>query len=270
VPESPNPVAQTLQERFGPPPSTAIVLGSGLGGLVDALQNAERASYGELGLPPTGVAGHAGSLAVGTLGESRVALLCGRVHSYEGRPMEEIVAAVRSVALWGVKRFVLTNAVGGVDPGLKTGSLVLVEDHLNLMGQNPLIGPNHDDLGPRFPDMSRVYDPDLREDARQAAEQLGVVLGTGVYAAVRGPSYETPAEVRMFAALGASTVGMSVVPEAIALAHMSVPTLAISMVSNPAAGLGLTPLRHEDVTEAAARAGSQLARLIGGLLSKWD
>ncbi len=270
MPKPLDPIAQALLARFGPPPSTAIVLGSGLGGLVDALQNAERAPYGELGLPPTGVAGHAGSLAVGHLGESRVALLCGRVHSYEGRPMEEVVAAVRSVAVWGVKRFVLTNAVGGVNPDLKTGSLVLVSDHLNLMGQNPLIGPNHDALGPRFPDMSQVYDPTLREDARKVAERLGVALGDGVYVAVRGPSYETPAEIRMFAALGASCVGMSVVPEAIALAHMSVPTLAISMVSNPAAGLGQTPLCHEDVTEAAAQAGSQLARLIGGLLTQWD
>jgi len=263
-------VVSGLNERFGIAPSTAIVLGSGLGGLVEALEQPNRCSYRELNLPQTGVAGHAGAVSVGNLGGKKTALLAGRVHSYEGRSIQEVVAGVRAMGLWGAKRVILTNAVGALKPELQTGSLVAIEDHLNLMGINPLIGPNDDTLGPRFPDMGNVYNAALRAQALEAASALSIPLATGVYAAVRGPSYETPAEVQMYAALGASTVGMSVVPEAIALHHMGIPILAISMVSNPAAGLGDSPLRHADVTEAARQAGSQLAILLSDLVKQWD
>jgi purine-nucleoside phosphorylase len=263
-------VVSGLNERFGPAPSTAIVLGSGLGGLVETLEQPQSAQYAELGLPQTSVEGHSGSISVGRLGGKPTALLAGRIHVYEGRSMDEVVANVRAMALWGVRRVVLTNAVGALKPELETGSLVAMEDHLNLMGTNPLLGPNDDSLGPRFPDMSSVYDKVLREQATQVAQDLSISLASGVYAAVRGPSYETPAEVAMYARLGASTVGMSVVPEAIALNHMGIPILAISMISNPAAGLGTSPLRHADVTEAASNAGAQLATLLSTLVQKWD
>jgi len=262
-------VVAGLTERFGAAPSTAIVLGSGLGGLVDALEQPERVPYSELNLPQTGVAGHAGAVSVGSLGGQKTALLAGRVHVYEGRSIQDVVAGVRSMGLWGVQRVILTNAVGALKPELETGSLVAIEDHLNLMGINPLVGPNDDSLGPRFPDMGKVYNPTLRNQALETARSLSIQLASGVYAAVRGPSYETPAEVRMYAALGASTVGMSVVPEAIALHHMGIPILGISMVSNPAAGLGDAPLTHADVTEAARKAGSQLSILLSDLVTQW-
>ena len=263
-------VVSDLNERFGTAPSTAIVLGSGLGGLVETLEQPNSCTYADLELPQTGVAGHAGAVSVGNLGGKKTALLAGRVHAYEGRSTQEVVAGVRAMGLWGAQRVILTNAVGALKPELETGSLVAIEDHLNLMGINPLVGANDSSLGPRFPDMSNVYDPTLRAQALETANALSIPLASGVYAAVRGPSYETPAEVRMYAALGAATVGMSVVPEAIALRHMGIPVLAISMVSNPAAGLGDSPLTHEDVTEAARKAGSQLALLLSSMVQLWD
>jgi purine-nucleoside phosphorylase len=259
-----------LRGSFGDAPSTALVLGSGLGTLVSRVVDAVSVDYGSLGLPTTGVGGHAGCAVVGQLGSQRVILLSGRVHLYEGRPLEEVVRAVRAVARWGVERVIVTNAVGGIDPSLCAGSLFLVEDHINLMGANPLEGEQSNGLGPRFPDMSTAYHPALRKDAAEVAAALGISLPSGVYVAFRGPSYETPAEIRMLSTLGASTVGMSLVPEAIALAQMQVPTLALSMVSNLAAGLSLVPLRHEEVSEAAAGAVEPLGALLEGLLERWS
>ena len=259
-----------LQTNFGDAPSTAIVLGSGLGGLVESAKNTESISYNKVGLPTTNVSGHAGKLVVGELGGSKVALLSGRIHVYEGRSMEEVVRNVRAMAQWGVKRVVLTNAAGAIDTSLEVGDLMAIEDHINFMGCNPLTVPNIDTLGPRFPDMTQAYDPDLRQQAKEAGERCGVRIGSGVYLATTGPSYETPAEVRLFAQLGVSTVGMSTVPECIALNHMGVPVLAFCMVSNLAAGLSGEPLHHDEVKAAARKAGGNLARVLRELLEEWE
>jgi len=268
---SQNPVQHAvalLQDTLGPPPSTAVVLGSGLSGLVDRLQDPVRVPYADLGLPPTGVAGHSGALVRGSLQGVPVAMLAGRVHVYEGRSLEQVVRAVRAMAGWGVDRVVLTNAVGAVDPALRPGSLVAVTDHLNLMGVNPLEGPAWPG-GPRFPDLTGAYTAGLRADALSIAEQLDIPLRSGVYAAMRGPSYETPAEIRMLQAMGASTVGMSTAPEVIALAQLGTPLLAVGMVSNLAAGHAEQPLTHAEVTETAARAGAGLADLLQALVQRW-
>lgn len=262
-------VSQRLRARFGDAPSTAVVLGSGLSGLVDVLAAPQIEAYPALGLPASGAPGHAGRLAVGALGGSRVALLAGRIHAYEGHDAETLVLGVRALARWGVRRLVLTNAAGGITPGLRVGDLLLITDHINLLGRNPLVGHNLDALGPRFPDLSNAYDPGLRAQARAAAEALDVPLREGVYAAMLGPSYETPAEIRMLRVIGADVVGMSTVPEVIAAAHAGVRVLAFSVVSNLAAGLGDEALSHHDVTNAANEAGPRLARLIETLVSTW-
>ena len=259
---------QLIQERCGAPPSTAIVLGSGLSGLVDRLTDPLNIPFEEVGLPPVGVAGHGGSLVVGHLDGVKVAMLAGRVHVYEGREAEEVVRAVRAMAAWGVERVVLTNAVGAVDPSLSPGSLVAVSDHINMMGMNPLVGPPPA-TGERFPDLSAAYTPALRAEAIEVAGSLGTPLREGIYAAMRGPSYETPAEIRMLGLAGASTVGMSTVPEVIALCQLGVPVLVINMVSNLAAGHATEPLTHEEVTETASKAGEGLARLIEALVLRW-
>lgn len=259
---------KALHARFGEPPSTAIVLGSGLGILVDQATDVLAVDNPSLHLPITQVAGHAGQVVLGHLGGVRTLMLSGRVHVYEGRPMEEVVRAVRAVALWGVERVILTNAAGGVAPGFQPGDVMLVDDHINMMGSNPLMGPANG-LGPRFPDMTLSYDPQLRANAVSAAQRLGQSLHRGVYAAMLGPSYETPAEIRMLAAVGAHAVGMSTVPEVIALRHLGTPVLAFSLISNPAAGLGDAPLDHADVTQAAAEAGAQLGALLAELVRTW-
>ncbi len=259
---------ERLRATFGAPPATAIVLGSGLSGLVDRLSDPVRAPYPDLGLPPVGVSGHGGEVVCGRLDGVPVAMLAGRVHVYEGRSLEEVVRAVRAMAAWGVQRVVLTNAVGAVDPSLRPGSLVVVTDHLNLMGVNPLEGAAYP-TGPRFPDLTGCYTATLREDALGLAAAKDIDLRAGVYAAMRGPSYETPAEIRMLGAMGASTVGMSTVPEVIALAQQGTPLIAVGMVSNLAAGHASEPLTHEEVTETAARAGASLADLLESLVQRW-
>lgn len=257
-----------LRGHFGEAPSTAIVLGSGLGVLVSQATDAQAVPNATLGLPEPHVAGHAGQVVVGRLGGVRCALLSGRIHVYEGRPLDEVVLAVRAMSRWGVKRVVLTNAAGGVEAGYRPGQVMLVEDHINLMGQSPLTGPANG-LGPRFPDMTHAYDPELRAQALAAAERLGVPLHRGVYVAMHGPSYETPAEIRMVATLGAQAVGMSTVPEVIALRQMGTPAMAFSLISNVAAGLGDSPLDHTEVTDAASTAGQTLGRLLADLVGSW-
>ncbi len=260
---------KALRGRFGEPPSTAIVLGSGLGILVDQATEVLAVDNPELHLPVTQVPGHAGQVVLGHLGGVRTAMLSGRVHVYEGRPMEEVVRAVRAMALWGVERIILTNAAGGVASGLEPGDVMLVDDHINMMGANPLTGPSND-LGPRFPDMTQPYDLQLRANAVDAAQRLGQTLHRGVYAAMLGPSYETPAEIRMLAAVGAHAVGMSTVPEVIALRHLGSPLLAFSLISNAAAGLGEELLDHAEVTQAAKLAGGRLGALLAELVRTWQ
>ena len=246
-----------------------IILGSGVGVLRHSLENGQSASYADLGLPTTSVVGHDGSLLVGSLGGTRIAMLSGRLHSYEGRTMEENVRAVRAMAAWGVEILVMTSAVGSLTTDLKPGDLVRVTDHINLMGINPLVGPNIDELGPRFPDMAAAYDPQLGAQADAVAAELGTRMTLGVYAAVRGPSFETPAEVRMLAKVGASVVGMSVVPETIAAVHAGIRVLTIAIVSNDGTGLSDAPPKHDEVTATVGKATDKLCPIVERLVAQW-
>jgi len=259
--------AEEIRKALGAAPKVAIILGSGAGGLRDALTDAKSAKYSELGLPETSVTGHEGAVIVGHLSGVKVAMLAGRIHSYEGRPMEEVVRGVRALAAWGVDILLMTSAVGSLQKELAPGDLLQVTDHVNLMGVNPLVGPNIDALGPRFPDLARAYDPELAADAHRTAEEMGITLHRGIYVAVRGPSFETPAEVRMFGGLGGSVVGMSVVPEAIAAVHAGLRVLTISIVSNEGTGLSDTPPNHSEVTATVARAATRLCPLLERLVS---
>lgn len=256
--------ARRLGETFGAPPLVAVVLGSGLGGLVAKMSDVRRAPYAELGLPQGTVAGHASELVYGRLGEVPVAVLSGRVHLYEGRSPAEAVRYVRALARWGVGALLITNSVGGISPGFEPGTLVVVEDHLNFQGTNPLCGPA---FGVRFPDLSAAYHPELRAILADAARGLGIEVRTGVLAAMLGPSYESPAEIRMLAKLGADVVGMSTVPEVIAAAELGLRCAVLSLVSNRAAGLSGHPLTHEEVTLAARAAGDQLAALLAAAIA---
>lgn len=250
-------------------PPVAVVLGSGLGGLADSLEVLSDIPYADIPhMPRPSVEGHAGRLLVGRLSGSPVALLQGRSHYYEGRSLDEVVFPVRVMKALGVRTLVLTAATGGLRESLGSGDLVCLSDHLNLLGPNPLRGPNDDRLGPRFPDMTEVYSSRLRLLAKQEAARLGLGLSEGVYASVSGPSFETPAEVRMLRTLGADVVGMSTVPEAIAARHSGLEVLAFALVTNPAAGLSDSPLRHDDVLEAGQAAGASLARLIEAILPR--
>lgn len=254
-------------------PRVAVVLGSGLGAFGDTVaERGRKIPYAELGFPSSAVVGHAGALCLGTVETDGVsvpiACMQGRVHAYEGHEPDRVVFAVRALARWGCRTFVLTNAAGGVNPALEPGDLMLLSDHLNLTGRNPLIGPNDDRLGPRFPDMSVAYDRELRDKARVAARVGGIVLREGVYAALSGPSYETPAEIRMLRALGADAVGMSTVPEVIALRHMGARCVALSCITNKGAGLSEGLLSHTEVQEVADRTRAAfvglLTRLVAG------
>ena len=247
-------------------PAVGVVLGSGLGAWADTLTSLDRVSYADIPrMPQSTVVGHAGNLCLGFAGDVPVACLQGRVHMYEGHDPERVVFGVRLLARLGCRAILLTNAAGGLAPGFAPGDLMLISDHLNLMGKNPLSGPNIEAFGPRFPDMTEAYDPALRAAAREAAVETGTTLHEGVYAGLLGPTYETPAEIRMIATLWASAVGMSTVPEIIALRHMGVPAAAISCITNLAAGISKTKLDHSEV-EATARATRDR---FTALLSAW-
>ena len=256
-------------------PLVGVVLGSGLGAWADSLEQAVKIPYAEIPhMPVSTVAGHAGNLVVGLSGGVPVACLQGRVHPYEGHPAVRAVFGARLLGRLGARAVVLTNAAGGIEPGMKAGDFMLLSDHLNLSGQNPLVGPNEDALGPRFPDMSTAYDPAIRSLARDAASEVGVGLHEGVYAALLGPSYETPAEIRMLQRLGANAVGMSTALEVIALTHMGVRCGAMSCITNLAAGISKEALDHAEVEETARRVHEQFKALltawvtrIGGLVA---
>lgn len=244
-------------------PRVAVVLGSGLGGVADAVEDRIEIPYGEIPhFVRSTVEGHDGRLIVGSCGGVSVALMKGRFHFYEGYSMEEVTLPVRVFSLMGISSLILTNAAGGAAPHLEAGSLMAITDHINLMGENPLRGPNDERFGPRFPDMTAVYTPAYLETAHEVARGLGVVLLEGVYMALRGPSYETPAEIRMMRKLGADAVGMSTVPEATVARHCGMNVLAISCITNVAAGLTAAEIAHSEVMEVGARAGKQLAELI--------
>lgn len=247
----------------------ALVLGSGLGAFADSLEEAQALDYGEIpGFTRPTVEGHAGRLVVGRTGEATVAAMQGRFHFYEGHALEEVTFPVRALGLLGVKTLVLTNAAGGLNNAFEQGALVVISDHLNLMGASPLLGKNDPRFGPRFPDMSEVYDREYQDAAICEAHAMGVELRRAVYAALSGPSYETPAEIRMLRLLGADAVGMSTVPEAIVARHMGLRVLGISCITNMAAGVLDKPINHEEVIETGERVRETFAELLRRVIPK--
>jgi len=259
----------SVHERINVTPRVALVLGSGLAALADSFTESVALPYREIaGMPEASVAGHPGQLIGGLLDGVPVVAMQGRLHPYEGHALSAVVLGVRLMARLGARALIATNAAGGLDAGLAPGSLLAISDHLNLSGQNCLVGANDPALGPRFPDMSRAYDPDLRALAREAAAQLGFVLHEGVYAGVMGPSYETPAEVRMLRMLGASVVGMSTVQEVIAARHLGLRVLGLSCVTNLAAGLSPHPLTHVEVEATARASAASLTALVRAVVSR--
>ncbi len=248
-------------------PAAGVVLGSGLGDFADRLGRAVAIPYEEIPyFPVSRVPGHPGRLVVGELadpaGPVAVATMQGRVHGYEGWTPEEVAFGARVLCGLGVRALLVTNAAGGVNPSFAPGDLVRITDHLNLSGRNPLTGDNDDRLGPRFPDLSHAYDPILAARLEEVAARRGVTLRRGVYACMAGPSYETPAEIRMLRTMGADLVGMSTVPEVIAARHMGVPVVGVALVANRAAGLAGKPLTHAEVSQVAAREGRRLSDLL--------
>jgi purine-nucleoside phosphorylase len=261
--------AASVRTRCGTLPETAIVLGSGLGDFADTLLDAIATPYGEIPhWPASKIVGHAGRLVIGNVAGKRVAALSGRVHVYEGHDLATVVFGVRVMGRLGVTRVILTNAAGGVNTSFGRGALMVIDDHINMLGSNPLIGPNDERLGERFPDMSDVYSSRLRRVADEAARAKGVEVAHGVYIAVAGPSYETPAEIRAFRTLGADAVGMSTVPEAIAARHMGMEVLGISCITNMAAGVLPQPLVHEEVMETARRVRGSFIALLEGIVER--
>ena len=245
----------------------AVVLGSGLGSYAATIDGAIEVPYDAIpGFPKPQVAGHSGSLFSAPVADGRVLLFSGRVHTYEGWDMEDVVFGVRTAVASGAARVLLTNAAGGVNPDYSPGDLVIITDHLNLTGRNPLTGPNDERLGPRFPDMTDLYDPTLRVALARTFEAVGIAPHDGIYAWFLGPTYETPAEVQMARRMGADLVGMSTAPEAIAVRHMGAKVVGVSLVTNLAAGISPTPLSHEEVTETAAIARETFTNVVDRFL----
>jgi purine-nucleoside phosphorylase len=256
-----------IRERTSLEPKVGLVLGSGLGGLVDELDDRIEIAYSDIpGWPVSTAVGHAGVLAVGTLGNVPVAAMVGRAHLYESVPADRVAFGVRVLGKLGIRSLVVTNAAGGINPDFAPGQLVLISDHVNLQGASALVGPNDESLGPRFPDMSDAYDPALRASARDAATRLGIDLREGVYAAWLGPQFETPAEIRFMRAVGGDLAGMSTVQEVIAARHMGIRVLGISVVTNPAAGVSSEKIDHEAVLEVGARAAGSVTALVRELV----
>ncbi len=244
-----------------------MVLGSGLGAFADTLENSSTIPYSEIpGWPKSTAIGHAGKLVTGLAGGVPVAVLAGRAHLYEGYTVRDAAFGIRTLDALGVENVILTNAAGGVNKDYKPGDLILISDHINLLGQNPLTGPNDESVGPRFPDMSEAYSKKLRDIAKEAGRQMGVELREGVYAALPGPSYETPAEIRYLRAIGADLVGMSTVPETIAANHAGLRVLGISCVTNHAAGVIEGKLDHKEVLEVGERMKGTLIALLGRVI----
>jgi len=244
-----------------------VVLGSGLGAFAETLENRIAIPYGDIpGWPQSTAIGHAGKLVTGTIDGLPVAALAGRAHLYEGYTAQQVVYGIRVLAKFGIDSVILTNAAGGVNPAYGPGQLVLISDHINLLGQNPLTGPNDDSLGPRFPDMSEAYLKSYRRIAREAGAEIDLDLPEGVYAALPGPSYETPAEIRYLRAIGADLVGMSTALEAIAANHAGMRVLGISCVTNYAAGVSDRKLDHREVLEVGERVKDKMVELLRRVL----
>jgi purine-nucleoside phosphorylase len=258
-----------IEGHTGIRPSVGVVLGSGLGAFADVLNDRVDIPYHEIpGWPGSTAVGHAGKFILGTLADTSVAVMAGRAHLYEGYTPAQVTYGVRVLGSLGVKSMVFTNAAGGINLSLQRGGLVLISDHLNLQGFNPLAGPNDDSLGPRFPDMSEAYSRDFRERAKQVAAEQCIPMSEGVYAAMLGPSYETPAEIRYLRIIGADVVGMSTVPEVIVANHMGIKVLGISCVTNMAAGILQQKINHEEVLETGAMVRDTLVRFLKALLPR--
>ena len=258
-----------IESRTSLRPEIGLVLGSGLGAFAEELTDRTEIPYAEIpGWPRSTAIGHAGKLIIGKLGNLELVVMAGRAHLYEGCTPAQVVFGVRVLRSIGVDSMVFTNAAGGINLTLERGGLVLISDHINLQGVNPLVGPNDDALGPRFPDMTEAYSREMRETAKQVALELCVPITEGVYAAMLGPSYETPAEIRYLRAIGADVVGMSTVLEVIAAHHMGMNVLAISCVTNMAAGVLSQKITHEEVLETGEMVRETLVRYLKGLLPR--
>lgn len=258
-----------IQQKAKVEPKIGLILGSGLGMLADEIQNPITIAYDQIPhFPVSTVEGHAGELVIGELEGQKVITMRGRFHLYEGHALESVTFPIRVMKAIGVETILVTNAAGGVNTSYKPGNLMLIQDHINLMYRNPLIGPNEAALGERFPDMSSAYDGQLRELAAKVASQQGIDLQSGVYAGVLGPSYETPAEIRMIRTVGADAVGMSTVPEVIVARHAGIRVLGISCITNMAAGILPQPLSHDEVMETAERVKGDFIQLLHGILKE--
>jgi purine-nucleoside phosphorylase len=260
-----------IESRTDVRPAIGVVLGSGLGAFAEELADRVVIPYAEIpGWPQSTAVGHAGSLILGTLRGLDVAVMAGRAHLYEGYSMQQVTYGVRVLHSIGVRSMVFTNAAGGINPALERGGLVLISDHINLQGGNPLVGPNDDSVGPRFPDMSEAYSRAYREIAKQLAIELCVHLPEGVYAAMLGPSYETPAEIRFLRVIGADVVGMSTAPEVIAANHMGMKVLAVSCVTNLHSETEPQKTNHEEVLETGEMVRDTLVRFLRALLPRLE
>lgn len=252
-----------IRARTTVEPRIAIVLGSGLGGFADDFEDPVGIPYEDIpGFVRSTAQGHAGRLVIGTIDSIPVLAMQGRVHYYEGYSLEEVTFPIRTFGLLGIKTLVLTNAAGGINVALTQGALMVISDHVNLMGVNPLRGPNDERFGPRFPDMSSVYAPELQELVVDEARAIGVEVRRGIYGALSGPSYETPSEIHLLRNLGADAVGMSTVPEAIVARHMGVEVLGISCITNMAAGISDEPINHEEVMATGDRVRETFTELL--------
>jgi purine-nucleoside phosphorylase len=260
---------EVLRAQCSEPPEIALVLGSGLGAVAGALESAVAVRYAEVpGMPTSAVVGHAGRFCLGKLAGRNVVAMQGRVHLYEGYSAEQVVFGVRLMLRLGARTLIVSNAAGGIRADLTPGTIMVIEDHLNLTSHNCLRGPDDPALGPRFPDMTAAYTPELRHCAVSVAKAAALPIAQGVYAGLLGPNYETPAEIRMLRTLGADAVGMSTVLEVIAARHMGARVLGLSCITNAAAGLGQATLNHQEVERTANNSRAQFLRLIEGVLKE--
>jgi purine-nucleoside phosphorylase len=258
-----------IEPKLTEKPTIGLVLGSGLGVLADEIENPVIIPYHEIpGFTVSTVVGHKGQLVIGKLQGKQVVAMQGRFHFYEGHGLDAVVFPIRVMKLLGVETIIVTNAAGGINEGYNAGDLMLIRDHINMTFRNPLIGANEEEMGARFPDMSEAYSKELRELAKGVAKEQGVQLQEGVYVGLLGPSYETPAEIRMLRILGGDAVGMSTVPEVIVARHMNVKVLGISCISNMAAGILEQPLSHDEVMETTEKVKAQFLSLVNGIIAK--
>ncbi len=262
--------AQYIHSVKATKPKVGVVLGSGLGVFVEQIEDKTIIPYSEIPyFKKTTVEGHEGRLILGKVKGVEVAVLQGRFHAYEGLPMEEVVFPVRLLSILGISTLVLTNAAGGINLKYRPGDLVLINDHINLMGRNPLVGPNNNEMGPRFPDMTHAYKPELIAIMKEVSKGLGHEIHEGVYAGVLGPTYETPAEIKMIRVLGGDMVGMSTVPEAIAANHLGLKVCGVSCITNMGAGIVDQTLKHEDIKHEAMKAMNHFTALLNGSIEKF-